>query len=586
MSSINGTLGVSVYCLKNTLLKDVEDAGLDATATVYEIEDLREKEKFGVIRRKGASVFCPRDKKIGAAYVDCLKGIDNVGPANRMLSYVWGYTVGSIVDSLETYCHQTRLDTKRTYIWICCLCNNQHRFKDEVPFNTLYNNFKDKVVGVGHILAMMAPWNKPKYLERVWCIFEMHTAHTADDVKVEIIMPPKEEGEMFLGLYDYNNFIKALVGARIENAEAFNESDKVNIMKLVNNTTGGAAALNNNVNKLLRRCYQTMMLAAVETLGSLNDIDTFTDLKYAHVCNLVGRVMKEINNYEKAVELLEKCLAVYENVHGKEHKETALLYNNIGVVMKDKGDFDGAFKMYNKCLAVREKVYGEEHTSTAVCYNNIASVMAQKGDLDGALEMFHKSLVVLEKVYGKDHTTTAESYNNIAEVMRLKGDLDGALKMHYKALAVREKVYGKEHTITASSYNNIAAVMTRKGDLDGALEKFHKSLAVWEKVHGEEHMNTAVSYVNIGMVMKQKGDIDGALEMFYKSLAVREKILGKGHISTGNLYWNIGCVMEDKDDIDAALEFFHKALAIDEKVYGEDHKQTLMKKQVIARLQK
>ena len=160
-------LGVSVYCLKITLLKDVEDAGLEANATVYDIEDLREKEKFGVIRRKGANIICPGDKAIGAAYVDRLEGIDNVGPTNRMLSYVWGYTVGDIIDSLETYCHQTGLNPKRTYIWICCLCNTQHRFKDEVPFKILYDNFKDKVVGVGHILAMMAPWNKPKYLERV-----------------------------------------------------------------------------------------------------------------------------------------------------------------------------------------------------------------------------------------------------------------------------------------------------------------------------------------------------------------------------------------------------------------------------------
>jgi len=58
----------------------------------------------------------------------------------------------------------------------------------------------------------MAPWNKPKYLERVWCIFEMHTAHSADDVKVQIIMPPKEKDEMLEGLKDYNNRIKALMG--------------------------------------------------------------------------------------------------------------------------------------------------------------------------------------------------------------------------------------------------------------------------------------------------------------------------------------------------------------------------------------
>ena len=36
-------LGVSVYCLRNTLLKEVEDAGLNANSTIHEMEDLREK---------------------------------------------------------------------------------------------------------------------------------------------------------------------------------------------------------------------------------------------------------------------------------------------------------------------------------------------------------------------------------------------------------------------------------------------------------------------------------------------------------------------------------------------------------------
>ena len=81
----------------------MKEAGKDETSSIYDIEDLRKKTDFGVIRSKGATILCPRDNKIGAAYVDCLKGKDNVGPANRMLSYVWAYTVGDIVTCLETY---------------------------------------------------------------------------------------------------------------------------------------------------------------------------------------------------------------------------------------------------------------------------------------------------------------------------------------------------------------------------------------------------------------------------------------------------------------------------------------------------
>ena len=41
----------------------------------------------------GLTATCPRDGKLGAAYVDTLSGEDNVGIANALLSYSWGYKV-------------------------------------------------------------------------------------------------------------------------------------------------------------------------------------------------------------------------------------------------------------------------------------------------------------------------------------------------------------------------------------------------------------------------------------------------------------------------------------------------------------
>ena len=164
---------------------------------------------------------------------------------------MWDYTVGDIIDSLESYCAQKHIDTKATYVWICCVCNNRHRVGESVPFTRFHEIFHDTVVGVGHILAMMAPWDAPLYLTRVWCIFEIHTANTADDVKTEIIMPPREKDKMLASLNDYNNLVKALSATHIESAEASKELDRENIMKLVNKTTGEAPRLNSDMNTLL-----------------------------------------------------------------------------------------------------------------------------------------------------------------------------------------------------------------------------------------------------------------------------------------------------------------------------------------------
>ena len=81
----------SVHYLRTTellsLLEEVTAAGFDRSASINDIEDL--KEDPGVLRRKGWDHVCPIDGQIGAAYVHCLKGEDHVGKANFMLSYSW-----------------------------------------------------------------------------------------------------------------------------------------------------------------------------------------------------------------------------------------------------------------------------------------------------------------------------------------------------------------------------------------------------------------------------------------------------------------------------------------------------------------
>ena len=87
-------LGVSVHWLKygflETEVMKATDLDLDASSRIYEIEDLS-SDVHGIIRRKGSNRLCPDDGQLGASYVDCLDGEDNVGPSTIMLSYGWGY---------------------------------------------------------------------------------------------------------------------------------------------------------------------------------------------------------------------------------------------------------------------------------------------------------------------------------------------------------------------------------------------------------------------------------------------------------------------------------------------------------------
>ena len=77
--------GVSIHHLTAILLDHIQAAGYDKSSTIYDLEDLSLPTP-AFIRRKGAQTKDPFDGRLGASYVDCLQGRDNVGPANVMLS--------------------------------------------------------------------------------------------------------------------------------------------------------------------------------------------------------------------------------------------------------------------------------------------------------------------------------------------------------------------------------------------------------------------------------------------------------------------------------------------------------------------
>ena len=162
-------LGVSVYWICTGLLAEIEDAGFDPqTSRIHDIETLQPK-KTSVLRRKGKKIISPMDGRLGSSYVHSLletsgsgksNDADCVGHANYLLSYSWNYTFGDIVSTLKEYCTTHSLNPKRTYIWMDCLCINQHRVVEskvngESGLMNFDQTFPKQLSQIGHLLAMM-----------------------------------------------------------------------------------------------------------------------------------------------------------------------------------------------------------------------------------------------------------------------------------------------------------------------------------------------------------------------------------------------------------------------------------------------
>jgi len=499
-----GLKGISVGYLAKKLLKDVVKAGLKKSSTIKELENLEDFDHDGFIRKKGASKICPEDGKIGAAYVHSILEPKAVGRAQIMLSYSWGYTIGDIVDTLQVYCHNSGKNPDHVYVWICCFCINQHRViamrrqKKDVPFDEFRSIFEQRVTEIGHIVAMMAPWQEPFYLTRIWCIFEMFTAKNNGST-ISITMPSAEKERFIKGLTSEDGInqldvlFTALAKVEVTNAKAWAEEDRTKILKIVEEEVG-YAEFNIAVSGLLREWAIGVVIAAVEE-GRDQVEDDRSKKRHGELLNTVRKLLIEIAVHgARVLSMAKEALILNEEIHGHENVHTAQSILLVGVGLGMTGNLDEALTTLKEALEVYEIIHsGRENEDVAEVLLKIGGILYYgMGDEEGALNVYSESLSTRELLFGEDSIKTTTARSNVAEMLGKKGEVDESLRLNELNLTIQMKCpgLGKYHPDTANSMNNIGIAYAIKGEYDKALELFKSALVIAEKVFGSDDYDT------------------------------------------------------------------------------------------------
>jgi len=235
-------------------------------------------------------------------------GADSVGHATHMLSYAWGYRICDILDALTAWSGKQKLDPKRVYMWMCCVCVNQHRVKERqarqevVPFDEFRRVFEGRVRAIKKIVALMMPWDRPTYLTRSWCMYEMHTAIKLgkEQCELEVCMPPKEE-DLFIdsvlrsreGIQDIWRTIQDI---SIERAEATSKEDERGILQLVGEEVG-----KDEFEKEVKKYVQQWFLyVASKHLACL-------PFKFLVECFKLGRLYSDLGINKTAISIFDYC---------------------------------------------------------------------------------------------------------------------------------------------------------------------------------------------------------------------------------------------------------------------------------------
>ncbi|CAE8658769.1 unnamed protein product, partial [Polarella glacialis] len=164
-------------CVAYLLSQDFADLARSRTdkedPTFY---DMKDTFFFGA-EPIGQEQTCPRDGGAGCALIDTLV------PAHRrrcthFLSWTWGYTLSTVRDGLSTWTAIEGMAPSEVFLFMCFFVNNQYRILSgkQVSAAELEHTFEACLTRAGRMVALLDTWDNPRYLSRIWTIFEQHVA--------------------------------------------------------------------------------------------------------------------------------------------------------------------------------------------------------------------------------------------------------------------------------------------------------------------------------------------------------------------------------------------------------------------------
>ncbi|CAF4348858.1 unnamed protein product [Rotaria sp. Silwood2] len=164
----------------------------------------------------------------------------------------------------------------------------------------------------------------------------------------------------------------------------------------------------------------------------------YNSYEYGMTLAGLGTVYMELNDSKRAVCVLEQASICYNLVSQNYNTETMFHFNRLSYAYYLEQQYERALHMLNKTLAIYKQKMPADHPGHAQTYHNLGLVHRAMGNNDEALVSYREALRMREALLAPNHPYVARTCFQIGLLFEEQKDYNAALEYGKKALIIQE----------------------------------------------------------------------------------------------------------------------------------------------------
>lgn len=150
----------------------------------------------------------------------------------------------------------------------------------------------------------------------------------------------------------------------------------------------------------------------------------------------VERIRRTRASVEVAVGHYEKAAAMWQALHGPDHRERSKPLNNLGVALSLLDREEEAAQALGEALRIKGKHLGPEHPSMGASLHNLGEIYLDQGKPVEAVDLLERALSIAVAAKGRTHFHAGLSGRQLALALARAGHLEDARTRHRVAMDV------------------------------------------------------------------------------------------------------------------------------------------------------